>query len=116
MVHAVLEVGVGLVMADGGGMKAAALAGCALLALLPARTHAAAVTCEQLGEIAYITERLRDNGTPLSDVMADADRLEADKQFGGADLEKIRETIHAAFNRIRNTNETLLECREKIKH
>ena len=95
-------------------MKVAALAGCMMLALLAAGVHAAAVTCEQLGEIAYITERLRDNSTPLADVMADADRLESDK-FGGADIEKIRDTIHAAFNRIRNTNETLLECREKIK-
>jgi hypothetical protein len=66
VVHAVLEVGVGLVMADGVGMKAAALAGCVLLALLSVRVHAAAVTCEQLGEIAYITERLRDNGTRRS--------------------------------------------------
>jgi flagellar motility protein MotE (MotC chaperone) len=96
-------------------MKVAALAGCMMRALLAARVHAAAVTCEQPGEIAYITERLRDNGTPLADVMADADRLESDKKFGGADIEKIRETIHAAFNRIRNTNETLLECRKKIK-
>lgn len=76
---------------------------------------AAAVSCEQLAEIAYVTERMRDNGTSLADVMLEADRIEASKKFTADEIAGIRETIDNSFKRIRNTNETLLECRAKLK-
>jgi len=75
----------------------------------------AAVTCEQLAEIAYVTERLRDNGTPLAEVMGEADRLEATKRFTPVEVAGIRQTIEFAFKRVRNPNETLLECRARTK-
>lgn len=78
-------------------------------------TAHAAVTCEQLAEIAFVTERLRDNGTPLADVMGEADRLEASKKFTGAEIAGIREAIDNSFKRIRTSNETLLDCRAKLK-
>jgi hypothetical protein len=87
----------------------------AVLGLAVAGNAAAAVTCEQLAEIAYVTERMRDNGTPLAEVMLEADRLEAGKRFTALEIADIRDTIDNAFKRIRNTNETLLECRAKTK-
>ena len=82
--------------------------------LFAATATCAAVTCEQLGEIAYVTERLRDNGTSLAEVMQEADRLEAER-FSDGDMLAIRETIENAFKRTRNTNETLVECIAKRK-
>jgi phosphoribosylamine-glycine ligase len=75
----------------------------------------AAVTCEQLAEIAFVTERLRDNGTPLAAVMGEADQLEASKRFTAAEVAGIRETIDAAFKRVRTSNETLVACRAQTK-
>lgn len=76
---------------------------------------AAAVTCEQLAEIALVTERLRDNGTPLAAVMAEADRLQATGKFTAIEVAGIRDTIEKAFKRIRTANETLLDCRDGLK-
>lgn len=78
-------------------------------------TARAEVTCEQLAEIAYVTERLRDNGTPLASVMGEADRLEATGRLTAAELAGIRETIDKAFSRNRTSNETLLDCRARTK-
>ena len=87
----------------------------AIQLLFVATVACAAVTCEQLGEIAYVTERLRDSGTSLAEVMLEADRLEAGKRFSDGDMLAIRETIENAFKRTRNTNETLVECIAKRK-
>lgn len=86
-----------------------------LAAMLPCGGAAAAVTCEQLAEIAFVTERLRDNGTPLADVLGEADRLEASKRFTAAEIAGIRDTIDKAFKRNRTSNETLLDCRARQK-
>ncbi len=75
----------------------------------------AAVSCEQLADIAFVTERLRDNGTPLAEVMQEADRLEASKRFTALEVAGIRDVIESAFKRIRTSNETLLDCRAGIK-
>jgi len=75
----------------------------------------AAVTCEQLAEIAYVTERMRDGGAPLADIMREADRLDTDKRFSATEVADIRETMDNAFKRIRNANEAYLDCRKKEK-
>lgn len=86
-----------------------------LLAALGATPAAAAVSCEQLAEIALVTERFRDNGVPLADVMAEADRLEASKRFTENDMNAVRLTIEVAFKSIRSPNEILSDCRIRSK-
>ena len=70
----------------------------------------AAVTCEQLGQIAISTERLRDQGYSLPDIAAEADRLDATKKFTADEILTIRRVINDAFMRARTSNETLVEC------
>jgi hypothetical protein len=98
-------------------MKIRSLLTGATAALLAAAANAAvpAISCEQLAEIAYVTERLRDNGTSLPEVMSEADRLEATKRYSAVEITSIRDTIENAFKRIRTSNETLVECRAKLK-
>jgi hypothetical protein len=87
----------------------------ALLVLLIAMPAGAAVSCEQLAEIALVTERFRDNGVPLADVMLEADRLEASKRFTERDINAVRDTIEVAFKSIRSPNEILSDCRIRSK-
>jgi hypothetical protein len=70
----------------------------------------AAVTCEQLGQIAMSTERLRDQGYSLPEIATEADRLEATKKFSADEMFNIRKVINDAFLRVRTSNETLVEC------
>ncbi len=87
----------------------------ALVFACAANAAVAAVSCEQLAEIAFVTERLRDNGTSLTEVMGEADRLEASKRYSAVELAGIRDTIENAFKRNRTSNETLVECRARLK-
>ena len=84
------------------------LASCA--AKLPANLF-----CEQLAEVAVVTERLRNESMPLADVMREADRLEQSKRFTEAEIARIRETIEKTFNSVRSPNEILLDCRMSLK-
>jgi hypothetical protein len=71
--------------------------------------------CEQLAEVAVVTERLRNESMPLADVMREADRLEQSKRFTEAEIARIRETIEKTFNSVRSPNEILLDCRMNSK-
>jgi carbonic anhydrase len=53
----------------------------------------AAITCEQLATIAYTTQKLRDQGTPLAAVLTEADKLQASNQFTAAEMEQIRTVV-----------------------
>ncbi len=71
--------------------------------------------CEQLAEVAVVTERLRNESLPLADVMREADRLELSKRFTEAELARIRDTIEKTFNAVRSPNEILVDCRTGLK-
>lgn len=71
--------------------------------------------CEQLAEVAVVTERLRNESMPLADVMREADRLEQSKRFTEAEIAQIRDTIEKTFKSIRSPNEILLDCRMNAK-
>ena len=93
---------------------------CTLVLALPllvscATTPPTSVFCEQLAEVAVVTERLRNEGMPLADVMREADRLEQSKRFTEAEIARIRETIEKTFNSVRSPNEILLDCRMSLK-
>ena len=75
---------------------------------------AAAVTCEQLAEIAHATQQLRDQGYSLTVVLAEADKLAASDQFTAAELDRIKDVVEKAFKRIQSPLEVLQECKEKL--
>ena len=70
---------------------------------------AAAVTCEQLGNIALATEQFRNQGEPLQVLLVEADKLEG----GGMtrdDMAKIRKTVLETYDRTRTPLEVRKEC------
>lgn len=75
----------------------------------------AAVTCEQLADIALTTQRLRDQGYSLATVLAEADKLESTGKFTAVELELIRRVVDQAFKSIRSPLEVLRECRGKAR-
>ena len=72
---------------------------------------AAAVTCEQLGNIAQTTEELRNQGYALESVLAEADKLEASDKLSKQDIGLVRKTVDQTFKRDRTPLEILQECR-----
>jgi hypothetical protein len=76
---------------------------------------AAAVTCEQLADIAYTTEQLRNRGELLSAVVAEADKLEATGKFTREELDTIKGVVDRAFKGIQSPLEVLQACRQKLK-
>jgi hypothetical protein len=76
----------------------------------------AAVSCEQLAEIAFTTQKLRDQGYALAAVLAEADKLESSNKFTAADIESIRIVVVQAFNNGgRFPYEVLQMCKDKLR-
>ncbi len=84
-----------------------------LLALGYHGAAGAAVTCEQLADIALATQRLRDQGDSLQVVLAEADKLKASRGFSADDLGYIRGVVEMAFTSVRSPLEIFQECRNK---
>lgn len=75
---------------------------------------AAALTCEQLANVAYATQQLRDQGNSLADVLADADRLKETDKLNDQDLERVRDIVGEAFSGGSSMPiEFLRECKDK---
>ena len=72
----------------------------------------AAVTCEQLGNIAQTTEELRNQGNSLASVLAEADKLEASDKMSKRDIGRVREVIDQTFKRTYTPLEILQDCRD----
>jgi len=75
---------------------------------------AAAVTCEQLADIAYATQQLRDQGHSLHVVLAEAGKLELSGKFTSNELDRIKDVVERAFKGIRSPLEVLQECKDKL--
>ena len=75
---------------------------------------AAAVTCEQLANIAYTTQQLRDQGHSLAVVLAEAGKLGSSGKFTRAELDRIKDVVEDAFKSIRSPLEVLQECKDKL--
>ena len=75
---------------------------------------AAAVTCEQLANVAYATQQLRNQGQSLQAVLAEADKLESSGKFTAGELERIRDVVNTAFTGGRSPLEVLQECKDKL--
>jgi hypothetical protein len=72
----------------------------------------AAVTCEQLGNIAQTTEQLRNQGYALESVLAEADKLEVSDKLSKQDIGLVRKAVDQTFKRDRTPLEILQECKE----
>ncbi len=74
----------------------------------------AAVTCEQLAEVAFATQKLRDEGYSLTAVLAETDKLEASNKFTAPDLVIIRGIVDKAFkDGARMPHELLQSCKDQ---
>lgn len=87
---------------------------CAACGFHPALSSAA-VTCEQMADIASATEQLRNRGESLSVVLAEADKLESSGKFTTAELNLIKNVVERAFKSIESPLEVLESCRKKLK-
>lgn len=77
---------------------------------------AAAVTCEQLANIAFTTQKLRDQGHSLAEVLAEADKLESSNKLTAAELENVRSVVEQAFKGgSRQPLEMMRTCKEKLR-
>jgi len=76
---------------------------------------AAAVSCEQLADIAYATEQLRNQGHSLTTVLAEADKLELSGKLTRDELDLIKGVVDRAFKSIQSPLEVLQSCRDKLK-
>lgn len=74
----------------------------------------AALTCEQLANIAYATQQLRNQGQSLQAVLAEADKLESSGKFTAGELERIRDVVDTAFTGGRSPLEVLQECKDRL--
>ena len=72
----------------------------------------AAVTCDQLGNIAQTTEQLRNQGYSLESVLAEADTLEVSDKLNKQEIARVRDTVDQAFRRTRTPLEILQDCKE----
>ena len=80
-----------------------------LLCCLPAR---AAVTCDQLGNLALATEQYRNEGVPLEVLMAEADKLASDGSMSKDDMTRIKKTVQDSFSRMRTPVEIRKDCKD----
>ena len=72
----------------------------------------AAVTCDQLGNIALATEQYRNQGESLQGILAEANKLEADGNLGKEDMLKVRKTVQESYDRTRTPLEIRKDCKD----
>ncbi len=73
---------------------------------------AAAVTCDQLGNIALATEQYRNQGEPLQVLLAEAEKLESGGNMTKEDMLRIRKTVQEAYDRTFTPLEIRKDCKD----
>lgn len=79
-----------------------------MLASAPA---GAEMTCEQYGEIAQQTVRLRDQGASLSRLLADIERGEMKQRLTAHELGVVKDVVRASFNGMLSPGEVVETCK-----
>ena len=82
-----------------------------IILLLNCAPCVAAVTCDQIGNIALATEQYRNQGEPLQVLLAEVDKLEA----GGMtkeDMVRLRKTVQESYDRTRTPLEIRKDCKD----
>lgn len=78
-----------------------------MLFFAPARAE---MTCEQYGAIAQETIRLRDQGTSLSRLLANAERGELKQRLTAHEFGVLKDVIRASFNGVLSPGEVVEAC------
>ena len=86
-----------------------------MIACLYSSAAAAAITCEQLGNIAFTTEQLRNEGYSLPTVLSEADKLETSDNLSKVEIGRVRDVVEQAFGRTRTPLEILQACKEAAR-
>ena len=88
---------------------------CLALAIYGAEA-AAQVTCDQLANIAFATQQMREQGYSLTVVQGELDKLETNNKFSAAEMGRIRDVADQAFKGgTRSPLEILQDCKEKAR-
>lgn len=83
-----------------------------LILVTCAATATAALTCDQLGNIALATEQFRNEGESLQAILAEANKLEAGINLTKEDMLRVRQTVQQTYDRTRTALEIRQECRD----
>jgi hypothetical protein len=83
-----------------------------IMLLLYCAPGAAAVTCDQLGNLALATEQYRNEGVPLQALMGEADKLAIDGTMTRDDMQRIKKTVQESYDRTRTPLEIRKNCKE----
>ena len=83
-----------------------------IIVLLHCAPAAAAVTCDQLGNIALATEQYRNQGESLQAIVAEADKLESGGNLNKEDMVRVRKTVQESYDGTRNPLEIRRECKD----
>jgi hypothetical protein len=83
-----------------------------IILLLNCAPAAAAVTCDQLGNIALATEQYRNQGESLQAILAEADKLESGGNLNKEDMVRVRQTVQESYDRTRTPLEIRRDCKE----
>ena len=76
----------------------------------------AEVTCDQLANIAFATQQMRDQGYSLTVVQDEVDKLATNNKFSAAEMARIRDVTDRAFKGgTRSPLEILQECKDKAR-
>jgi hypothetical protein len=72
----------------------------------------AAVTCDQLGNVALATEQYRNQGEPLQVLLSEVDKLGGDGKMNKDDMALMRKTVQESYDRTRTPLEIRKECKD----
>jgi hypothetical protein len=72
----------------------------------------AAISCDQLGNIALATEQYRNQGEQLQIIMAEADKLETANNLSKEDMMRVRQTVQQSYDRTRTPLEIRKDCKD----
>ncbi len=76
----------------------------------------AEVTCDQLANIAFATQQMREQGYSLTVVQGEVDKLQTNNKFSAAEMERIRDVTDQAFKGgTRSPLEILQECKHRAR-
>jgi hypothetical protein len=73
---------------------------------------AAAITCDQLGNLALATEQYRNQGESLSVLLAEADKLEVSSNLTKEDMVRVRQTVQRTFDRSLTPYDVRKDCKD----
>ncbi len=84
----------------------------ATILCLCAASATAAVTCDQLGNIALATEQFRNEGESLQAILAEANKLESANNLTKQEMVLVRQVVQQTYDRTRTALEIRQQCRD----